>query len=257
MSGNLAFYDAFAEEYRDFYDRPRAEQAVAGWQAVLEEAGLWPRSISRVLDMGCGPGDHLTAWAARAGEVDGLDGSPAMLEVARASLVANGTMVGQLYCADVTAPVTLAPLRDRYSLVAAHFNFLNLFKSDQLAPVLESIQSVLTPGGFFIGDMLFDGHRSGWRDALIVEDRHIGREWRSLDVRVDASNRAVRRDWLSAGEHYAETLYIYGRDELIAIARSQGLALAFTAPLSHAVLRTRDGHAPPLESNLLVLRASA
>src|SRR5260370_24027082 len=50
-----------------------------------------PRPCSRVLDVGCGAGAFAAKLATRAGHVDALDRSPAMIEQARSVVPANVT----------------------------------------------------------------------------------------------------------------------------------------------------------------------
>jgi 2-polyprenyl-6-hydroxyphenyl methylase/3-demethylubiquinone-9 3-methyltransferase len=81
-----AFFDRCAPAYAEAHGDPRHLMAQR-LALVRREARLRPDDV--VLDLGCGPGHHLLALAPEIARGIGVDLSPAMIEVARASLAAS------------------------------------------------------------------------------------------------------------------------------------------------------------------------
>lgn len=128
-------YDDFAENYdaengasllNAYYERP----------AMLELAG--EVRGRRVLDAGCGSGPLTAELLARGAEVTGLDGSPAMIELARQRL-GDGV---PLHVGDLATPLPFAD--DAFDLVTA--SLVLHYLEDWSAPLAE-LRRVLAPGG--------------------------------------------------------------------------------------------------------------
>lgn len=128
-------YDDFARTYdaentssllNAYYERP----------AMLELAG--DVRGRRVLDAGCGSGPLTAELLARGAEVTGLDGSPAMIELARRRL-GDGV---PLHVGDLAAPLPFAD--DAFDLVTA--SLVLHYLEDWSAPLAE-LRRVLAPGG--------------------------------------------------------------------------------------------------------------
>ena len=123
------------------WDRLRAmhvaEEHVEG--AVLEAVG--PGPFHAVLDLGTGTGRMLELLAPRAARAVGIDGSPAMLSVARSRLDRKGLRNVQLRQGDIYA----LPLeRDGYDLVVVH---QVLHYLDDPGRAIREAARVLRPGG--------------------------------------------------------------------------------------------------------------
>ncbi|WP_171246556.1 class I SAM-dependent methyltransferase [Isoptericola sediminis] len=128
-------YDGFAREYQEanasglfntYYERP----------AMLRLAG--DVRGRRILDVGCGTGPLTAELRDRGAEVTGLDGSPAMIELAREHL---GDDV-PLHVADLAEPLPFAD--DTFDDVVAS---LVLHYLEDWAGPLAEIKRVLKPGG--------------------------------------------------------------------------------------------------------------
>lgn len=257
MTANLEFYEAFASEYRDFYDLPAAREAVEAWSAILRKADLWPPEPITLLDMGCGPGTHLAAWANEVDRVDGLDGSPAMLGAARKSLVAAGLSGVGLYCADVTETEALTPIAGGYDIVAAHFNFLNLFDRGSLDRVAQSLRMLLKPEGIFICDILLWDDSLEQRGERVFQEEYRGSLWSPLGVHFDASIRTIRRDWARDGEGFSETLHLHSLTDLDARLGRVGLEPRLLQELPHPILATGEHGELELDRRLAVFAKAA
>ena len=145
MSGAIGFYDAFAPYYDDAYGDIDAEEIVRQWSALLIELGYF-RPEARLLDVGCGPGHYLKPWDRAGYNVEGLDGSPAMLRLAGSRHAAT------LHCLDVQDLPSRADLAGRFDLAVAHFNFLHLFPPDELPSVFRGLSHATSSTSLFVCD---------------------------------------------------------------------------------------------------------
>lgn len=93
----------------------------------------------RVLDLGCGTGLFAQAIKARAETIDGVDLSPAMIEVARAK-----GLYRRLEVADVTAFLDEVPADSGYDLIAAADVLVYI---GDLAPLFQAAKGALRSGG--------------------------------------------------------------------------------------------------------------
>lgn len=257
MSENLKFYEAFAPEYREFYDSPAAKEAVQAWCSALRAADLWPASPTTLLDLGCGPGTHLAAWADEVDRVDGLDGSPAMLGEARRKLAAAGLSRVGLYCADVTETDTLTLIGGDYDVVAAHFNFLNLFDRGSLDRVARSAGLLLKPHGIFVCDILLWDNDLDQLGERRVPEEYVGPHWTVLGVRFDASTRTIRRKWSRDGDIFSETLHLHTLADLDAHLGRVGLKPRLLQELPHPTVATGEQGAIGLDRHLAVFAKRA
>ncbi len=141
-------YDLWAPDY-DGFDNPMIALA----SRAIDAAGLAVCG-KRFLDIGCGTGRNL-AWALGQGasRVTGLDGSPGMLDQARAKLGPSATLIER----DLSGDWGLAP--ESYdiaciSLVLEHF--------EKVAPLIARAAAALAPGGtLFVAEMHADLARGG------------------------------------------------------------------------------------------------
>lgn len=136
-------YDAVAESYQttvasELLDKI-FDRAVLGAFHEL----LLSESPGGVADVGCGPG-HLTAYLADLGlEVSGIDFSPRMIAVARATYPDLPFDVQSMTTLELEDSV-LAGIVARYSLI--HFT------DGELSVALTELRRVLRPGGYLLVD---------------------------------------------------------------------------------------------------------
>lgn len=130
------------------YDAIMADVEYDHWaDFVLTYARDGGLDVRSALDLACGTGGF-TRELLRAGfQVQGLDGSPDMLEVARQRLPAGVTLsVGDLRTFD------LGP--DRFDLVTCVFDSLNnLLTAEELGAALSRARAHLRPGGLLACDL--------------------------------------------------------------------------------------------------------
>lgn len=87
---NRRLWDGYARDYDNYADDACVEEVVS---RVVGECSLRPGA--RVLDVGCGTGNHSIAFARAGMAVDALDFSGAMLDVARAKAARTGLLAWQ------------------------------------------------------------------------------------------------------------------------------------------------------------------
>ena len=143
----LAEYDGMAEAYRHGTADHDVSQNIAALLDAIE--GEAPHAI---LDLGCGPGRDLRAFAARGHAATGLDGAAALVALARAET--DCTVLHQDFLA--------------LDLPPAHFDgvFANasLFHvpSSQIARVLAELAASLKPGGVLFCSNPRGENQEGW-----------------------------------------------------------------------------------------------
>jgi ubiquinone/menaquinone biosynthesis C-methylase UbiE len=139
---------------------------------ALDTIGLRPGS--RVLELGCGPGDFTAAMTARGAVVHGVDASPAMLRVARRRVPS-----ASFEQADVLA---FKP-RQKYDVILMAFLLHELPPAD-VPGVVASVSAGLAPdGSVAILDHSLPSGRSGrtWHALLrVIEPAHID-AWLAID----------------------------------------------------------------------------
>ncbi len=157
-------YDDFAP----FYDRDWSRSYLADARAGFEEL-LLPRlpARSRVLDLCCGSG-RLAAWLGGRGfRVTGLDGSKAMLALAR-----KNAPEAELLLADARDFSVEQP----FEWVLSTFDSINHFQTlDEIRAVFRCVSGALVPGGLFCFDVnTVEGFEyAGDESYLSIEDGEV------------------------------------------------------------------------------------
>ncbi|MFG2266300.1 class I SAM-dependent methyltransferase [Streptomyces sp. NPDC048720] len=133
-------WDAQAASFDDEPDHGlRAPEVRAAWAARLRD---WlPARPADVLDLGCGTGSLSLLAAEQGHRVTGVDGSPAMVALARAKLAGRDAAV---LLGDATSP----PVgEERYDVVLVRHVLWSLADP---ARVLRHWRALLRPGGRFV-----------------------------------------------------------------------------------------------------------
>jgi SAM-dependent methyltransferase len=142
-----------------------------------------PARCERVLDVGCGKGEFAIALAERAGRVDAVDRSAAMIEAARRAVPANVSCL-QGDVAEMTLP---AGAYDAITSISALHHL-------SLPTVLPRLAQALRPGGILIG---VSHHRLEVPRDLPFE---------AVRVLANISRRSALVA-LPAGRHYRREMY--------------------------------------------------
>jgi SAM-dependent methyltransferase len=157
---NVEFYERFAEYYQRIYACVDANETVRQWNMLLEEHQKACTKRLNLVDVGCGPGWHLSAWAKAGFDVAGIDSSPSMLIAAEKNLSLSTGCQCPVYLCDIrdlaedvpTNHRGTGPSRVPFDVAVAHFNFLNLFAPGDLPLVFDGVASLVRPGGVWLVD---------------------------------------------------------------------------------------------------------
>ena len=117
--------------------------------AQIDEIGtLIPEAPPRVLDLGCGPGYHLSGYAATGARVRGIDISPAAIEQARGEREAQRPEVAERI--ELTQGDMLTLSWGAADLVLLLFGEFCLLTPGERTKVLEKAAAALDPGGHLL-----------------------------------------------------------------------------------------------------------
>ncbi|WP_322489792.1 class I SAM-dependent methyltransferase [Chloroflexus sp.] len=211
-----------------------AGQAAFGTALAQIILAQLPAPPQRVLDLACGTGAAALVLAAAGATVVGVDGSPAMLAIARAQARQRGLVIEWIE-ADIRALPDDARLPPAsFDLCTCLFDSLNhLTDDDDLVKVCRAVGRLLRPGGQFIFDLntlagfrtwyeydqvLFDGP-----DLLVVNRLHFDHEQQRAYGRFVWFQRRGERWWRSEETHCERPWH---DDEIAAALASGGLRLA-------------------------------
>lgn len=153
-------YERFAEWYDAIYAaRGKDHAAEAAW--IAERVRERAPGAGSLLDVGCGTGLHLRAFARRFPDVAGLDAAPAMLGVARPALPGIPLHLGEM---------TRFDLGRRFDVVTSLFAAIGyLAGRAELDAALRCMAQHLAPGGVLALEPALTPERV--RPARSVEDR--------------------------------------------------------------------------------------
>jgi SAM-dependent methyltransferase len=158
----LGVTETFGRDYADAYDAIYRDKNYAGEvdliERILVRNGLdGPR---RLLDLGCGTGNHALPLAQRGYTVVGVDRSPAMLAQARekASAAHVGSVVFQ------EGDIRKLDLGQRFDAALMMFTVLGYQLEDaDLMAALATVRRHLEPGGLFVFDV--------WNGPAVLANR--------------------------------------------------------------------------------------
>ncbi len=227
--GAALLYQRLAAAYYTLERRDRSLLRDLGALTQLFPAG------GRVVDLGCGSGEHALALAAQGYDAVGLDASLALIQLARA----RSNDARRFVCGDFRRPQpALTGFDGAYSLYGC-FNYL--IEAADLAAAFHTTAQMLRPGGRFalevwrrapyaalgrrtvsFADRFGDGARTlsmERRRRVLLDD--VARAGRVRLIHEYALNLRGKRAFF-AEEH---PLQLFEADELAAAARPAGLEL--------------------------------
>jgi len=175
----------------------------------------------RILDLGCGPGRHLTALAEAGFGAIGLDRSPHLL-----AAIPDPDLRARVVRGDMRR----IPFADRsFSAALSMFTSFGYFGSrDAHREVLVETARVVAPGGRLVLDYL---NAPQVRDGLVPESRrtvsgHTVQERRHLEARPEGE--VVVKELTISGadgapvEAYREEVALYDRDQILGLLHGAG-----------------------------------
>jgi len=172
VSERYADYDAFAWFYNRYWGATFADRFLA----VIEQLFLSHLPAgARVLDLCCGTGQLARALSDQGFRVTGLDGSEAMLALARVNAPGVEWVAGE--ARRFVLPAT-------YHGVLSTFDSLNhIMTIEELTAAFRSVHAALLDGGRFLFDLnMEEGYRARWRGA---------RRWRTMRACVPFARPSI------------------------------------------------------------------
>ena len=214
-------YDVLHAARRKDYDR-EAEEVVARIRRLRPDA----RSI---LDVACGTGMHLAAFARMGFEVEGVELSPEMLAVAR------GRLPGvPLHEADMRT----FRLGRRFDAVTCLFSAIGYMTTpDDLSTALTTMGDHLVDGGVLVVEPWFTPDQ--WHDGSVYSESakagdlavaRVSRSWREGDESLIEMHYAMARPdrtWSFAEIH---RMGLYTTDQQVEVFRAAGFDVEHELP---------------------------
>lgn len=215
-AGEAWFRQWFGEEYLRLYPHRDEEEAARAVELLLETSDLAPGT--RVLDLACGAGRHLTPLRAAGLTATGLDLSLPLLRRAAARAGRPGLVCGDMRSLPFAAGV--------FGAVAQFFTSFGYFATrEEDRRVLGEVRRVLADGGTFLLDFM---NAERVREELVPEDtqRIEGRTVRQ--VRWLDDDTVVKRIEIGdpeegRGEVFHERVRLYEPGELGRMLAGAGL----------------------------------
>jgi len=163
-AGTLQHYESRAESFRE---GTRDHDVSQNIEALLRNIPGEPPFT--ILDLGCGPGRDLAAFAARGDVAVGLDGSPRFVEMARAD---SGC---EVWLQDFLA---LELPAGRFDGIFANASLFHV-PCAELARVLGELHAALKPGGALFCSNPRGDNEEGWRNGryCVWHDLESWRRW--------------------------------------------------------------------------------
>lgn len=219
------FREAFNTDYLDLYAHRNVEDARRALGFIKQKVPLGDRS--RLLDLCCGSGRHLSHLAPLAGWSCGIDLSRPLLARAQSTL-GRPAESGPGGYALVEADMRRLPLADEsFDLAVNLFTSFGYFEDDsENARVVAEVARVLTPGAYFVIDHI---NRSQLEKTLVAEsERKLDSGARVVEARrFDAETSRILKDveWISAsGQSRAwnESVRVYTPGQMRAMLEGAG-----------------------------------
>lgn len=215
------FRHHFNEDYPILYKRRDQAQADAEVEFTMSELGV--RSGEMVLDLCCGFGRHLRAFARRGVAAVGVDLSPVLLQQASRG---NRT---ELVCADMRRLPFVGGERG-FAVVVNFFTSFGYFEGEENAAAAREVARVLRPGGRFLLDLM--NPEPTLRSLNPRSARNAGPYEIVEERRFDAARRRIEKsiylcDRRSGEERrYFESVQLYNPEEIRELLFGVGLEIS-------------------------------
>lgn len=182
-----------------------------------------------LLDVACGSGLHLAAFAESGWEVEGTDLSEAMLSAARARLPGVA-----LHPADMRT----FRLDRRFDAVVCLFSAIGYMTSlDDVAIAVANMRDHLLPGGVLVVEPWFQP--SDWHDGSVFSEAakagdlavaRVSRSWREGDVSIMEMLYAVAQPEASRAFTEVHRMGLFSVDQQLDVYRAAGLSVEYESP---------------------------
>lgn len=201
----IAFHSEIASEFHESYRAdPNRRERLDVWRAYLAR---YAKPAQRAYDLGCGSGMLTCEIASRAAEVTAIDGSDAMIAIARKNTAERGFR-------NVTFRQARLPIADTSDLPAAELVISSsvIEYLDSVEAALAFVRSLMKPGAMLFFSM--SNRDSISRKIVRLVYRMTGRPRYFGFVRHFLNEDDVRRLLAGAGLDYVDHAYFGGQDRL-------------------------------------------
>jgi SAM-dependent methyltransferase len=221
---NSSFYQALSALYDDLYADVDAKEAVRQWALLIKLIDVGVFGANRgLLDLGCGTGQYLDAWAEQGFSVTGMDVNEGMVTRARRrARASNWHSRIHIVKGDARVPVSSLGRFSPFALAVAHFNFLNLFPTAEVAEVLKALRMHMAPGGRLVTDCA----SPRMMPRPCVESLTLPRN-QTIHVRTvpERAQKSVSMVYTLADREIGERYWLHSAPDLAAAARSADCTL--------------------------------
>lgn len=148
----------FGEAYSSLYDLLYADKDYEGECALIETAfnRFSERRVERVLDLGCGTGNHAWRLASRGYQVIGVDLSEPMLKIARQKKDSFRLPLGTSPPLFIRGDIRRLNLKINFDAVVALFAVLGYQpENEDVLAFMGTVERHLAPGGLFLADFWY------------------------------------------------------------------------------------------------------
>ncbi len=196
---STVFGSNYADAYDALYRDKNYESECDLLERIFRQYGGQP--VRRVLDLGCGTGNHALRLAARGYEIVGVDRSADMLRLAGAKAKEQGAAVRF-----VQSPIGALALGEKFDAAVMMFAVLCYhIENDDVLAALRAARAHLNPGGLLAFDIWYGPSvltdRPGER-VRVIEDGNT-KTLRATGARMDTRRQVCHVDfrlWRFAGE---------------------------------------------------------
>lgn len=227
-SESALFYDEVASIYDQLYSEIDVEEAVRQWRLLVRRCAKLPRpsqarTLPRLLDLGCGTGRYLAPWAAAGFSVTGVDASRRMISIARRRMKRSSWSSSiELFHSDLRRDRSVLVKNGPFDVAVGHFNFFNLFASEEISQILRTLRSCMNSGARLFTDcasptLLPDAHREGHHlaDGEVV----------AIRTQSSRASATVVRTYRHRASECAEKYWLHSSEALKDAASSAGWQL--------------------------------
>lgn len=200
--------------YKDWFADPRyielyghRDEIEADELVTLIEETIGVDKECRVLDVACGAGRHLIAFARRGyTNLSGQDLSPTLIEEAKREA---GTCPINFSVRDMRDPIP-----ERYDLILNIFTSFGYFATDdENEHIIANCGEALSPGGHFVLDYLNTpyviAHLIGEDERILESSTHVRQKREIRDGRV------IKHITFDDGTEFIESVRLYTHEELM------------------------------------------
>lgn len=216
------YREAFAADYLWLYSHRSEKEAAAQVKTAVRLLPFEPGQ--KILDIACGAGRHMLAFARRGAKVTGIDLSPTLVKYARRRFREEG-LKGTVINGDMRE----LNYREKFHGATIWFTSVGYFETiaeDQR--VISGMAAALKPGGWWWIDLPNPANletnllphsektrRSPYGMARVIEDRRI------IGPRVEKTIRIIYKDGC---RQYRESVRMYRPEQFGSLIRKAGLA---------------------------------